>query len=232
MNFSIQNLLDIMNFSLHNCLGLKDKKIIWQNNGIPMGDPLSPPIAIITCAWFEKLWAERQTNFTNNHFKTLRYLDDIIAISSFHDHHTISKNCVITEFKNNCYPEPLTLKATDPKYYLECEIINNQEVRHFNKNASHIDTHNTQLFYKLPHYHSYTPTLIKMGTMMGEFSRILTNCETPQGFLFAGEQKINEFKLLQYPTNFIKRTLTKLAYKRNNNLFTQLLQSNTPTTGN
>ena len=53
----MQTLLDIMEFALDNTY-VKDMKgnIYKQEMGIPMGDPHSPGMAIITCAWMEKEW--------------------------------------------------------------------------------------------------------------------------------------------------------------------------------
>ena len=41
-------------FSLDNCFLLLPSGVIQQTSGIPMGDPLSPPMAIATCAWLER----------------------------------------------------------------------------------------------------------------------------------------------------------------------------------
>ena len=136
-----------------------------------MGDPLSPPIAIITCAWYEKLFLDKLNPYFRKFFKPLRYLDDIIAINFSKSSSKPIYKLIESQLQNKCYPFPLKLKATDPNLYLECEITKDtHEIKHFNKNAKFIEKYNKQLFFKLPHFSSYTPVTVKAGTMMGEFS--------------------------------------------------------------
>ena len=69
-----QDLLDIMEFALDNTF-TKDRhgKIVRQTKGIPMGDPHSPGMAIITCAWMEKEWMNTLSSQDKTQFCAARF---------------------------------------------------------------------------------------------------------------------------------------------------------------
>ena len=50
-------MIDVMDFALdHAIVRMPDGTLKRQKEGIPMGDPLSPAMTIITCAWMENEW--------------------------------------------------------------------------------------------------------------------------------------------------------------------------------
>ena len=82
---------------------------------------------------------------------------------------------------------------------------------HWNKNAEYVNSNTPkQMFYKLPHYKSYTAPMIKFGTIMGEFIRMRRNSSSTAYFITAGKQKIEELKLLEYPVEYIASVLDAL----------------------
>ena len=49
---------------------MPDGTIRHQVQGIPMGDPLSPGMTIMTCAWMEREWMEdREGPFWDDSFR-------------------------------------------------------------------------------------------------------------------------------------------------------------------
>ena len=70
----LYTLLDIMEFALDNTFILDlDGRILKQNKGIPMGDPHSPGMCIITCAWMEKEWQQSLDDDTKSRFMAKRF---------------------------------------------------------------------------------------------------------------------------------------------------------------
>ena len=48
-------MLEVLEFAAGNAyVRMPDSTILWQAEGIPMGDPLSPGMTIGTCAWMER----------------------------------------------------------------------------------------------------------------------------------------------------------------------------------
>ena len=75
------DLVNIMNFALDNTF-IKDLEgNIWkQNKGIPMGDPHSPGMTIITCAWMEQEWMQTIENDEKKYFKMKRYTISLLFL--------------------------------------------------------------------------------------------------------------------------------------------------------
>ena len=51
--FTIDDLMQIVNYSIDNCIVSATNQLYQQVVGVPMGDPLSPPIAIMVATIFE-----------------------------------------------------------------------------------------------------------------------------------------------------------------------------------
>merc|ERR1711990_181675 len=77
---TIKMMLDAMDFVLDNTYTIVDGRLHKQVQGIPMGDSLSPPLAIGTCAWMEVEWLKTIPIEAQKHFRLKRYLDDILWI--------------------------------------------------------------------------------------------------------------------------------------------------------
>ena len=45
-----------------------------------MGDPHSPGMAIVTCAWMEKEWMSNLADKDKEFFQAKRFMDDILCI--------------------------------------------------------------------------------------------------------------------------------------------------------
>ena len=74
---------DIYKFAIENCFIKMPNGTIWkQILGIPMGDPLSPGICILTCGWMESEWMENISLNERQLFRGTRYMDDILLFVS------------------------------------------------------------------------------------------------------------------------------------------------------
>ena len=74
------DLLGIMEFALDNTFvkGVEGG-ILRQIFGIPMGDPHSPGMTILTCAWMESEWLSSLGPEAKGKFRAKRYMDDLIC---------------------------------------------------------------------------------------------------------------------------------------------------------
>ena len=81
VTLSFEDVLSVVSWSLSNCIFTIGKKFSKQILGCPMGDPMSPPLAIITCAFSEFCFLkslgadERSLSFGS------RYVDDLCSFS-------------------------------------------------------------------------------------------------------------------------------------------------------
>ena len=72
-----------MEFSLDNAITKLGDKLLWQVMGIPMGDPISPGMTIITCARMEQRWMANLTA-EKTLFRAARFMDDILMVYAAH----------------------------------------------------------------------------------------------------------------------------------------------------
>ena len=122
--FTMEDILNIINFSVDNCIVNVANKLYRQTTGVPMGDPLSPPIAIMVATMFEFQWLQKQPHHTNQHMQIRRYIDDIIALHT-NDRHA---HVAVKSFANNCYPNPpWTLETSKNNCFLETVITCGKE---------------------------------------------------------------------------------------------------------
>ena len=72
-------MLDVMEFALeHAIVQMPDGSLRRQRLGIPMGDPLSPGMTVITCAWMEHKWLKTKDTRDKTCFAARRFMDDIL----------------------------------------------------------------------------------------------------------------------------------------------------------
>ena len=113
------DLLEIMDFALENAFTKTlDGTLMRQTRGIPMGDPNSPGMTIITCAWMEKQWMMTLDSDTKNRFIARRYMDDILMFysrSGEWDHERFLKDFE----RSDCYMPPLCLEEGQAGTFLE-----------------------------------------------------------------------------------------------------------------
>ena len=204
----LDELVKIVKFSLdHTVTKVGKDKLVRQNCGIPMGDSLSPAIAIGTCAWFERKWIRSMPEEDRWRVKGIRYLDDVLMIVNDHEWGKAGE-CFDNFAKlGGCYPKPLSLSEDDGAHYLECTIHNKGEdllLQHWNKNEGN---ESKQRYYKGVHAHSFSETKYKVGALIGTFVRMGRNSSTNELLQTSLKEKCRELKFLQYPMGHIKHLI-------------------------
>ena len=92
--------------------------MLHQGAGIPMGDPISPGMAIIVLAWMEKEWLQTLTAYDKQHFCAARFMDDILMFvrkAPRWDHERF-----LADFaRSECYHPPLSLVDAKDNTFLD-----------------------------------------------------------------------------------------------------------------
>ena len=117
--FPFADLINILEFSLNNTFvkGLNGR-ILHQAKGIPMGDPHSPGMTILTCAWMEMEWMQSLSLATKENFMAKRYMDDILCF--YRKSEDWDYKAFISDFeRSECYMSPLHLEDANQQTFLE-----------------------------------------------------------------------------------------------------------------
>ena len=86
-----------------------------------MGDPHSPGMAIVTCAWMEKEWMNILDEKDKKYFKVKRFMDDILCIYAKAPEWKYDE--FINDFcKSEVYVEPLKLEDGKDATFLETKF--------------------------------------------------------------------------------------------------------------
>ena len=210
----LDELVKIAKFSLEHCLTkIGGGTIVRQVHGIPMGDSLSPALAIGTCAWFERKWLNKLPEGERWRVQGVRYLDDVMMIVNDAGWGKGKETLANFEKRGSCYPKQLSLSGDDEKHYLECIIHNKKEsitVQHWNKNEG---SDEKQRFYKGAHANSFSDERFKTGAMIGTFTRIARNSSTGELLRASLKEKIRELKFLGYKEVQIMKVLRHMKKK-------------------
>jgi len=215
---TFKQLMDILEFSLNNAFFTHGDKIIQQKHGIPMGDPMSPAICIGTCAILEKQWMDKLETSIQEKVRAVRYLDDIYMV--LNKNGLTNPSDITRDFEKKCYPKSLTLEQTPPSEFLECLVHTTKNgditMQHWNKNNTHIQNTGDQYYYKQQHYNSYAPGRSKTGALIGTWTRVDTNSNRDDLLQKSIQEKIQELRVLQYPSKTVYRTLLHMFQKTQN----------------
>ena len=105
-----QVMLDVMNFALdHAIIQMPDGTLMRQSKGIPMGDPLSPSMCVLTAAWMETEWMESLATRDKAMFAGRRFMDDILLL--YAEAEGWDHDRFLSDFcRSECYWPPLTLE--------------------------------------------------------------------------------------------------------------------------
>ena len=204
----VQDLLDIMEFALDNTF-IKNRKgnILQQTKGIPMGDPHSPGMAIITCAWMEKEWMGNVKDEDKKYFRVKRFMDDILCIYAKHprwDH----KKFVQEVSRSEIYTEPLKLEDGNANTFLETRFeVTENKINFWLKNDNEEETK----IWRYNHFHSHTSFVQKRATLTACLKKTENMASNKEVFKLSALNKIREFQRLRYPNSILKGACTFLA---------------------
>jgi len=122
-----------MDFALSNpILKMPDGTYKHQAHGIPMGDPISPGMTIITCAWLEHKWLSRLSKEDRESLRVARYMDDtLMLVNSTPDG---AHTRIMKDFETKCYA-PLKLLEASQDTFLETRFeLKNNRLKYWLKN--------------------------------------------------------------------------------------------------
>ena len=149
INFSIDTLIDIVSFALDNTYFRLGHYILQQIDGLPMGDPMSPPLAFIYVAYDEhEFLRSKPLNYLHIELLLLRYADDILRLIAMEQLNSYTVFAVDYYLTNNLYehdivPKNLILEQDHcaSNKFLDSDIIihnnsSNVKITYHNKNAN------------------------------------------------------------------------------------------------
>jgi len=181
-NFSIEDLKSIIDFDLDNAIFSLGEVILKQKKGIPMGSPLSPILAQLTCIYRENIYlGKKKKEGKLNDFRGIRYMDDLMLMIKKKYETEISE-----EFKE-VYFQGLTLEpqetASNPGEevkFLSLRVSNRRDgtcrIRSNIKNEDNLKSGKT--INRFISYKSKIDNKIKISTVIGEMHRL--NQENPE----------------------------------------------------
>ena len=202
-------MLDVMDFSLDNAfVKMPDGQLLRQRNGIPMGDPLSPGMTIITGAWMEDGWLQTIHDDDKDYFRARRFMDDIIMVYAKCDGWDASE--FLRDFtESQCYQKPLTLEDGRDGVFLETAFWTQDN--HFRYHLKNDNEGGQTKIWRYHRWHSHTPYLQKRGTLTACLRKIQHMASDPAALGRSALDKIAEFRRLGYPIGVLRKTCSFLA---------------------
>lgn len=203
-------LLDIMEFALdHSVIKMPNGELWRQDQGIPMGDAISPGMTIGACAWMEKEWMQSIDKKDLNHFRAARYMDDVFMI--YAEHEGWDSNAFIKDFeRSECYFPPLNLEEGEQDTFLETRfrVEDDNNITYWLKNANEDGRCNV---WRYQHFHSYSPFLQKRALVTACLKKVHNMASTPSVLEKSAHDKLAEFRRLQYPRGLLKKATAYMA---------------------
>jgi hypothetical protein len=220
-------------FALDNAYFQLGHHILKQILGLPMGDPVSPPLAILYVAYDEHhATIPRSPSFL---LVMLRYMDDVLALAGIYPPHPPSIQDLQTFITKELYEHDLPskaflLKQTTEHTFLDVNIVISPDrsfvkTTYFNKNASIISSNN-QTIGRFSCPSSYQPKLFAFSTVL---IKAFDNTTYPYDLLPPIFQIFHEAYLLHYDNCHLMSILLKTnrarphrIWKRVHNLLSSL----------
>ena len=213
-SISFNMIIDALEFVLENTIiKTRTGKLLKQEKGIPMGDSLSPGIAVGTTAWMEMEWMQSLNNETKEHFRARRFMDDILMVTAKSDN-TWMCDQFIQDFKEStCYMPPLKLEDAGNETFLETRLalVEGTHFRYRLKNPNE-GSEEQQIIWKYHHYSSFTPKKMKEGVMKGCFLKNFRMASDQENLDFSLFSKAKEFMSLGYPNDMINKVIWNLEH--------------------
>jgi hypothetical protein len=199
-----------MEFALdHAIVQMPDGTLRRQVNGIPMGDPLSPAMTVITCAWMENEWLQTLTDRDKQCFRARRFMDDILMLYArplWWDHSRF-----LSDFtRSECYWPPLTLEDAREATFLETtfKLDSDGTLAYWLKN----DNESERRVWRYQHFRSHGPIAQKRALLVGCLRRVHKFASNAERLYDSARAKLKEFTLLSYPSWLLRASCAHLAY--------------------
>ena len=232
MQIDLEQLEKIIRFDLNNTFFRVGIEYYRQIKGIPMGSNLSPVLAYLICEYYERRVPRRIPTQHLQNIEGARYMDDLLLIYFYVKGDLVSKNLYSSYIKmitDTSLPDPIYHKDLKIKPEVDARgapclgtllFLDDEartiKIRYLNKNEVPLlseEPHQTTL--RLQHVKSFSSEVQKMGTLMGEVTRIdrltLGTSETLEQFDLLGK----EIALLGYPEDTMSKVYRKKFVKTN-----------------
>ena len=197
-----------MEFSLDNAISKVGDQLLWQVMGIPMGDPISPGMTIITCARMEQRWTATLAA-EKTLFRAARFMDDILLVYAAHagwDHGELVRKFTASE----CYSAPLTLVDAKEDTFLETTFaVKDNKFRHWLKNDNTAERPHS--IWRYQHFASATPFQQKRAVIMACMQKVQRMASDKKAIYDSAVQKMAEFARLEYPISVLRGVCTYMA---------------------
>ena len=172
-----------------------------------MGDPHSPGMAIVTCAWMEKEWMQSLDPRIKKFFRIKRFMDDILCFYAENeqwDHQTFVEDLC----KSEVYVKPLKLEDGKEGTYLETSFrVQHNQIDHWLKN----ENENGIKVWRYNHFHSHGSMVQKRATLTACLRKVESMASNTELLKQSAMAKIREFQRLAYPNSILKGVCTFLA---------------------
>ena len=202
-------MMDVMEFSLdYAIIQMPSGELKKQREGIPMGDPISPAMAIAACAWMEHEWMESLTLADKGRFRAKRFMDDILMIYARNESWDHEK--FIKDFeRSECYQEPLELEMGKDGTFLETRYeIRGNAIKYKLKNEN--ETGETKVW-RYQHFHSASPFMQKRATLTACLRKVQRMSSDPSTLWESALDKVAEFRRLRYPLSVLRKACSYLG---------------------
>ena len=202
-------MMDVMEFSLdYAIIQMPSGELRRQREGIPMGDPISPAMAIAACAWMEHEWMESLKAEDKNRFRAKRFMDDILMIYARNRNWDYER--FIKDFeRSECYQEPLELEEGKEGTFLETRYaIERNKIKYRLKNDN--DSGETKVW-RYQHFHSASPFMQKRATLTACLKKVQRMSSDASTLWESALAKVAEFRRLRYPLSVLRKACSYLG---------------------
>ena len=203
-NYNVNQIIETIKQDLNNAVFKCGTLKVIQTIGIPMGSPLSPALAITTCAIAENQMMEDLMD--NYKFRAMRYMDDIWICTMKQRLEEPMKVEKIFEYYDKNLKVERERKGQHVRF-LDREIIwtgNKLTTTDFNKNIENLRTFGTRRFQNTIPEISYSKRKLKKAIIVGKLSRVQRNTMNDMNLFVLGWIALLELGLLGYKKNLLQ----------------------------
>ena len=214
-----KEMIDVVNFSLENTfVKMPDGKILKQDKGIPMGDPTSPGITIITCAWMEAKFIKQIPEQEKQNIRARRYMDDLLVLVARNN--TKQQDEILEQLDDGCYAD-LKLVPGKENTFLENTIKVNDD----NSLEWWLKDDNKEQPNKIWRYtlvDSQAPYKQKVATIKATLKKAYKMGSNDSLRFMAIRRKLVEFRLLGFTASSLKQICKRLAIETDTKMWFDL----------
>ena len=234
ITITMKQIMEVVEFDLANAIfavGSPDDKnnIYRQFVGVPMGSPLSPALAKLTCMYFENILFQKIKHDKTCKLEGLRFMDDLIAIGIYDYKSEEGKKNIAQHMSDltTCYDDGMILeieaqsgigKRSKPKEtaYLQSNLVfkkNTIEMYEKNKNEESIRKTGKQKLLRYPHIRSYASKSQKQAICVQGAIAIDRYSTTRDCKLIQFMKMTKEMAILGYTQDMLRSTLFYMKSK-------------------